>query len=312
MSRKGNTIKIILLGVLVISMLTLMYYTGFGRVGVSPMESSLKDIFAPVQGLAMNLGHRLRGLVSFPFDLVNMADENQLMKKKLAELEGRVRQYEELKLENDRLKKMLDFKSEVASAMGYSLTAAAVIGRDPGNMFGIITINKGAGEGLKPNMTVLSDQGLVGRITTVSPNTAEVLLITDPRSGVAALVQESRSPGIVEGLAGSPGQVRMVHIPIGTEINRGQVVVTSGSGSIYPKGIPIGWILESGREPSGLFSSAVVVPFVDFSRLEEVMVITGARTPAGEIKVAELPYPWGEGKTDLRGRSPAAVKAGEG
>lgn len=299
------------MGVLVISMLALMHYTRFGRAGVSPMESSLKDIIAPVQGLAMNLGHRLRGLVSFPFNLANLADENQLMKKKVSELEGRLRQYEELKLENDRLKKMLDFKSEVASAMGYNLTAAAVIGRDPGNMFGMITINKGAGEGLKPNMAVISDQGVVGRITTVTANTAAVLLITDPRSGVAALVQESRTPGIVEGLAGSPGRVRMIHIPIGSEINRGQVVVTSGSGSIYPKGIPIGWVLESGREPSGLFSSAEIVPFVDFGKLEEVMVITGIRAPAGAINVAALPYPWGEGKTDLRGRSPAAIKAGE-
>ncbi len=308
--RRSNTKRFILLGILIIFMLTLINYTKFGRVAVSPMESSIKDLLAPVQGLAMNLGHRLRGLVSFPFTLVNVADENQLMKKKITDLEGRLRQYEELRSENERFRKLLEFKTGVAPVMGYDLAAAAVIGRDPGNWFGVITINKGSGDGLKPNMVVLNDQGLIGRITSVTTNTSEVLLITDPRSGVAALIQESRSPGMVEGVASSPGRVRMVHIPIGTQINRGQVVVTSGFGSLFPKGVPIGWIREADREPSGLFSSAVIVPYVDFNRLEEVMVITGTRNVQG-AKVAALPFPWGEGQTDLRGRSPGSVRAGE-
>jgi len=309
--RKGNTKKIILFGILIISTLAIMNYTEFGRVGVSPMESAMRDILAPVQGLAMNLGHRLRGLVSFPFTLINISEENQLMKKRVNELEGRIRLSEELRSENDRLKKLLDFKTGVASAVGLDVTGAAVIGRDPGNWFGMITINKGSRHGIKVNMTVLNDQGLIGRITSVSSGTAEVLLITDPRSGVGSLIQETRAPGMVQGEASYPGKVRMVHIPLGTELGRGHIVVTSGFGSIYPKGIPIGWIQESGREPSGLFISAEVAPFVDFNRLEEVMVITGARTPAVASNISVLPHPWGQGNTDVRGRSPGAIRSGE-
>ena len=311
MFRKGSTKKIILFGVLIISTLAVMSYTEFGRVGVSPMESALRDILAPAQGLAMNLGHRLRGLVSFPFTLVNISEENQLMKKRVSELEGKIRVSEELRGENDRLKKLLDFKTGVAPAMGFDVTGAAVIGRDPGNWFGMITINKGSGQGIKVNMTALNDQGLIGRITSVSSNTAEILLITDPRSGVGALVQESRAPGMVKGEASYPGKVRMVNIPLGTELGRGQVVVTSGFGSIYPKGIPIGWIRESGREASGLFISAEVSPFVDFNRLEEVIIITGVRTPAVASNISALPHPWGQGNTDIIGLSPGAIKAGE-
>ena len=308
---RNNTKKVILLGVLVIFMLTLMSYTKFGRVGVSPMESALKDLFAPVQGLAMNLGHRLRGLVSFPFTVVNAADENQLMKKKIAELEGRLRQYEEVRAENERLKKSLEFKTGVAPVMGYELTGAAVVGRDPGNWFGVISINKGTKDGLKLNQVVLNDLGLIGRITSVTGNTAEVLLITDPRSGVAALIQQGRTPGMVEGVASSPGRLKMVHIPIGAEVGRGQVVVTSGFGSLFPKGIPIGRILTTEREASGLFNSAMIEPYVDVNRLEEVMVIIGSRAPKDGNKVAVLPFPWGEGNADLRGRSPASIRAGE-
>jgi rod shape-determining protein MreC len=307
--RRNNTRKIVLLGLLVILLLTLMNYTKFGRVGVSPLESAVRDLFAPLQGLTMNVGHRLRGLVSFPFTLVKAADENQLMKKKITDLEGSLRQYEELKSENERLKKLLDFKSGVAPAMGYELVTAAIIGRSPENWFGVVTINRGSGDGIRPNMVVLNSQGLIGRVTSVSSSTAEVLLITDPRSGVAAMIQDSRTPGMVEGVASSPGRVRMLHIPIGAEINHGQVVVTSGLGSLYPKGIPIGWILEADRESSGLFSSAVVSPYVDFNRLEEVMVITGTRAPLAPPKVAELPSPWGESRAEQRDRSTGALKA---
>jgi len=259
----------------------------------------------------MSLGHRLRGLVSFPFTLYNAAEENQLMKKKLAELENTARQNNEISSENERLKRLLDFKTTVAPAVGFEVTGAAIIGKDPGNWFGIITINKGASQGLRPNMTVINGQGLVGRITSVSSTTSEVLLITDPRSGVSALIQETRAPGMVEGVASFPGQVRMVHIPVEAEPSKGQVVVTSGFGSMYPKGIPIGWVQDSRREPSGLFNSAIVVPFVDFNRIEEVLVITGSAALQEEPNIALLPYPWGEGRADNRGRSPGIVNAGE-
>ncbi|HBV98759.1 MAG TPA: rod shape-determining protein MreC [Desulfotomaculum sp.] len=311
MFRKGNTKKVILLGLLVVLMLVLMNYTESGRVRVSPMETVLRDILAPVQGLTMSLGHRLRGLVSFPFTLYNAAEENQLMKKKLAELENTARQNNEISSENERLKRLLDFKTTVAPAVGFEVTGAAIIGKDPGNWFGIITINKGASQGLRPNMTVINGQGLVGRITSVSSTTSEVLLITDPRSGVSALIQETRAPGMVEGVASFPGQVRMVHIPVEAEPSKGQVVVTSGFGSMYPKGIPIGWVQDSRREPSGLFNSAIVVPFVDFNRIEEVLVITGSAALQEEPNIALLPYPWGEGRADNRGRSPGIVNAGE-
>ncbi|MFZ5596912.1 MAG: rod shape-determining protein MreC [Bacillota bacterium] len=306
MFRRGNTRKYLLLGVLIIFIIVLMNYTRFGRAGVSPVESALRDVVAPVQGLSINLGHRLRGLVSFPFSLVNAAKENQLMKERIGELEGRIYQDEELRSENERLKRLLDFKTVVAPQAGFNTVTAAVVGRDPGNWFGMITINKGSRNGLKPDMAVINDQGLVGRITSVNTYTAEVLLITDFRSGVSALIQDSRSPGIVEGTAGYPGKVRMVHIPIETEVTPGQVVLTSGFGSMYPKGIPIGRIQELGRDSSGLFNTAEVIPFVDFNRLEEVMVITGTGAQAGGVSA--LPDPWGVALNNSVAAPPTGVK----
>jgi len=302
---KGNTKQLVIIVLFILGLLVLMRYTDFNRVSVSPIESSFRDILSPVQELAMNIGHRFRRLVSLPFAAISTADENQLMKKRITELEGLLRQTEELKTENERLKKLLDFKTDLAPAIGFQLSGASVIGRDPNNWFGIITINKGSDDGIKPNMTVLNQQGLIGRITSVSSETAEVLLITDPRSGVSALVQQNRVPGMVEGVASYPGQVRMVHISLGSSVEKGEAVVTSGVGSIYPKGVPIGWIQEVGREPSGLFGSAEIIPYVDFNRLEEVMIVTGVspvdNTQEGG-KTSALPYPWGS-NVNVAGRN---------
>lgn len=309
MPRQVSFKKIFLLALLVGMTLVTIKYTAFGRVTVTPIEAALRDVFSPVQGLATQVGHRLRGLVSFPFDVVGMTSRNERLEARVEALEGRLRQMEEYRQENQRLKKLLDFKSNTGGAMGLELTSAAVIGRDPGNWFGFISINKGSVDGIARDMTVITPEGLVGRVTSVGRNTGEVLLITDPRSGVGTLVQETRAPGLVEGVASAPGEVRMVHVPIGTVVKDGHVVITSGLGSLYPKGIPVGIVTSVGREPSGLFNSAMVDPFVDFDRLEEVMVITGTRPPGNTVSLADIPSPWGYRKN--YGGSPGTIRAGE-
>lgn len=312
---QGNTKKIIALAVLIIIMLTAINHTKFGKVNMSPIESALKDIVVPVQGLVMNVGHRLRGLVSFPLRIVNMSEENQLMKDKITKLEGQLRQFEEMKSENDRFQVLLDFKSNTAPMMGYNLATASVVGHDISNWFGILTLNKGSAHGLNTNMVVVNDQGLIGRIISITEHTADVLLVTDPRSGVAALIQENRATGLLEGVANAPGYLKMVHIPLDSDLHPGQVVISSGFGSLYPKGIPIGRITDIEPDPSGLFLSALVTPFVDINKLEEVMIITEQLQlqPQSEPNVSLLPYPWGQGDSAPKkgGRSPGALTVAE-
>ncbi|WP_165792175.1 rod shape-determining protein MreC [Desulfocucumis palustris] len=301
--------RIFLLAVLVLLTLALVKYTAYGRLSVSPVEAALRDALSPVQGLATQVGHRLKGLVSFPFDVVGMTRRNHELSENLKKAEGQLRQLEEYRLENQRLQKLLDFHSNTAQAMGFELTNAAVISRDPGNWFGMLRINKGSDQGIQKNMTVLSPEGLVGRISSVSADTAEVLLITDPRSGVGALIQENRTPGLVEGVSPATGQIRMVHIPTGALVKKNQVVITAGMGSLYLKGIPVGTVSTVGRESSGLFKSATLVPFVDFDRLEEVMVITSSGAPGSKVSLADIPPPWGQ--AEKSGGSPGTVRAGE-
>ncbi len=238
----------------------------------------MRDVFAPLQKFSVTATRWLEGKLSLPIALINATRQNKQLTREVAELKGRLVELEECRLENERLKKLLDFQTRLPG--DFKGTSAAVIGRDPGNWFQTITLNKGFRQGVQVNMTVLVPEGLVGRVVKVSANTAQVMLITDPRSAISSLVQETRSPGIVEGTSDTSGRLRMIHIPYDIFVRRGQTVVTSGLGSLFPKGVAVGQIMDAKKDPTGLFYNATVQPFVDFNRLEEVFIITEL---AGEL-----------------------------
>ncbi len=264
--------KLVLLGLLIIVMVTGLHYSAGGIERLTPLASSVRDILSPVQRVIMIAGREVSNLVTTPAKLIGLSKRYRQLDEKNSQLESQLLQFKEISEENIRLKKMLDFRTDLAPQL--ATEAAAVTGRDHGNWFGSITINKGENQGIKSDMTVITPAGLVGRVIRVSGNTAEVLLITDPRSGVGSMVQETRSPGILEGVTGGQGSLKMVHIPADLTPDRGNRVITAGLGSVFPKGIPIGTVREVRKEEAGLFKMAEIEPYVDFNRLEEVLVVT--------------------------------------
>lgn len=271
MPRRGSGKKTIFFLIIILVAIVVMKSTGLKIDLMSPLEGALRDALAPVQKISIAMARWAGNALSSPLSLINSARRNKELSQRIDELQGRLENYEEYRLENERLKKLLDFQ---AATRDLKFTAAGVIGRDPGNWFKTISVDKGSRQGIKVNMTVLLPEGLVGRVIRVSDRTAEIMLITDPRSAVSSTIQESRSPGIVEGTADSLARLRMVHIPYDAVVSNGQVIVTSGFGSLFPKGIPIGEIIEIKKDPTGLYYNAVLQPFVDFNRIEEVLIIT--------------------------------------
>jgi len=265
--------RLFLLAVLLSVTLAAMHVTVPERVRLTPLKFRFRDALAPVQVSFTWLGRQVHHLMSLPVSMIRAGERNQALEQEVARLESQVIQLNEYKLENERLSNLLNYKQVMAKR--YNLLSASVISRDPGNWFGTIFLNRGTDDGVKENMAVLTPEGLVGRVIFVAPATCEVLLITDPRSGVGSLVQDTRTSGIVEGIAGSLGMARMIHIPNDAPVEVGQAVITSGLGSIFPKSIPVGEIAGIRSEPSGLFKSADIRPFADLSRLEEVLIITG-------------------------------------
>jgi rod shape-determining protein MreC len=256
-----------------------MRFTVPERTGQIGLELKFRDVLAPVQTGLTWLGRQGSYLVSLPVSMVGAAARSQALEQEVERLESEKIQFNEYLLENQRLTALLDYKQVMIN--NYNFQIASVIGRDPGNWFGTLTLNRGSGEGVMENMAVLTPDGLVGRVITVSFSTSEVLLITDPRSGVGSLIQDNRTTGIVEGVAGSSGMARMIHIPNNAMVEIGQAVVTSGQGSIFPKGIPVGVINNIHNDPSGLFLIADILPYANLNKLEEVLIVTYVQ-PAAE------------------------------
>lgn len=198
--------------------------------------------------------------------------EWESLEKENADLKSRTVDYDEVVAENDRLRALLDFKS---SHNQYQLLAGSVISRDYGTWTNTMIIDVGSGEGVEKNMPVITPAGVVGFISDVYPHSSRVQLMTDPRTSIGAIVQrpESRVSSVVRGNGNVPTEPQFVNIAKDADILEGDTLVTSGFGSIYPKGLYIGTIVSIHQNENDFVKYAVIRPGVDFSKLEEVFVI---------------------------------------
>jgi len=166
---------------------------------------------------------------------------------------------------------------EVAKTLPFDTVRATVIARDPSNILATVVLGVGTNEGVKAGHVVVSDQGLVGRITEAGANYSKVLLVTDPASTLSALVEGSRATGIVRGQYGDA--LIMEWILQTEKVRPGDVVVTAGLGlgeelrSLYPKGLVIGKVVQLQNAEAAAYQRAIIAPAVDLRRLENVLVV---------------------------------------
>ena len=165
-------------------------------------------------------------------------------------------------------------------ALPFKTTAAPVIARDPSGVLKTIVIGAGTDQGVRVDQVVLSEQGVVGRVSEAGSNYAKVVLITDSASTLSALIQTSRSSGIVRGQYGD--SLIMEWILQSDPVKPGDIVVTAGLGlgnelrSLYPKGLVVGTVVDVTKAEVSAYQRAVVAPAVDFRKLENVLVVTDA------------------------------------
>lgn len=210
-------------------------------------------------------------------ELRKLRFEHDSLLEKILEYQIRDRDYIEVKQENFRLKKQLDFKT----SSDYIFKPAEVIAHEPGNIFNAIIINKGTFHGVKDNMPVIAYQygyqGLVGKIIETGYLTSKIIPVYDTTSYVAARMLESRYEGLINGLGNKNGSLVMNYVSKNAfkSLKNGDLVVTSGMQSIYPRGLYIGRI--RGIDMPEWQTSLVleIEPVIDFSRLEYVLILTG-------------------------------------
>ncbi|SDE73369.1 hypothetical protein SPACI_019730 [Sporomusa acidovorans DSM 3132] len=252
------------------------------------MEHVVTTLLTPVEYVLGKIGYGIRHAGSFTSDIMTVYRDNQALQAEIAELRQNNVNTTEILAENARLRAMLDYKK---GAPQFDFVTAQVIARDPGTWTSIIMINRGASDGIAKDMTVVTAQGLVGNVISVYNNSAKVQLILDPRSAVGCLVQrpESRVAGIVEGSSANQQTPHMVNIARDADIIKGDKIITSGFGGIFPKGLLVGEVLDIVNDEGGLLKYAVLKPAVDFDRLEEVLVIVRSREPLPEAVTPAVP-----------------------
>lgn len=193
-------------------------------------------------------------------DNMALLEENRRLLNTIANLR-------ETQQENIRLRRLLQFE-EKFNIQG---VVARVVAKDVSTEFRSIRINRGESSGIRKSMAVVTNEGIVGRILRTTPNTSDVVTIVDLVSAVDAVVERSRARGIVEGLTDDICQLKFALRT--DDIQPGDVLISSGLGGIFPKGVMVGTVSQVNRKPYGITQEVDVRPSVDFSKLEEVMVV---------------------------------------
>jgi rod shape-determining protein MreC len=247
--------------------LVLMSLRAQQRKGVEFFDALLMEIGSPFQKASTFVSKTIRGTFQQYVFLVNLEKENRMLKQKVAELQAETHQIKEMRLANDRLRHLLQFREKNSSSM----IGAEVIGQDPSSWFKSVTIDKGERDGVKRGMAVVSPTGIIGQILKTAPHYATVLLITDYNSAIDSIVQRTRAKAIVEGKGENRCQLK--YLLRTEEVAVGDTVVTSGLGGNFPKGLMVGEIKQVDKKGHGIFQHAELVPSVDFTQIEEVFVI---------------------------------------
>lgn len=222
---------------------------------------------SPVATVSSGVTNYFRSIAN----LRSAQDENTDLKKKVEELQLKIASSEGLAAENDRLKALLNLKDQSK----INVLPARIIGRDPSLWFDSCVINQGSLNGVKLNMPVVANGGLVGRITAVSPLTAQVDLLTRDKSGVGAVIGEvgtSNALGVVMGTSKN-GLLEMRYVPGTTDVQVGQSVFTTGQDGIYPAGLKVGDIVDMKSYGSSQPYQIFIQPAASLSSIQEVGVL---------------------------------------
>ena len=226
---------------------------------------------APFQEVITRSIRFVREIWRHYFYLVAVAKENEQLQRELSLTIEKNRQLVEIEFSNQRLRNLLSFQRNVTDRV----LAAEVIGKDPSPWFKTIIIDKGSFDGIEKGLPVVIPEGIVGQVISVSSRHSKVLLIIDPNSAADALIQRTRSRGLIKGSLG--GRCLFQYVLRKHDIRVGDTVISSGLDSVYPKGLQIGKVSGVVRRNAGIFQEVTVIPYVDFEKIEEVLVVMNPR-----------------------------------
>lgn len=265
--------RLIILLVCIIILVGLIGYSMSENRSVTAPEQFINDSVSWVQSIFAKPAHFVAGFFENLEEMKNLYKENQILKSHLDEYAALQVEVNDLRKQNEELKGALEVRDNFYD---YTVRAAMIIHRSPDRWNEFIGINKGAQDGIEENMAVMTSKGLIGKVHEVSQFSATIQLLTDQdrTNRISAVVEGDETIyGFIEGIDEETGYLNFTKIDIDAEIEEGQLVVTSGLGGIFPKGLPIGEIVAYDTDEFGLTQTAYVKPSADFSRLDYVLII---------------------------------------
>ena len=263
------------------------------------LQGFVTEVVSPPLQLVGKVFYAFEGVYKNYIWLRNVRAENEELKKQIALLQNQLTAYQEAFIQNQRLRRLLDFKR----ATGYKTIAAQVVVHDLTGWFQTLIVNKGFKDGVAADMPVVNEEGAIGRILDVSAHYSRVLLITDEESAVDAIDVRNRVRGILCGK--DINGCILKYVSANLDVEDGDLIITSGKDGIFPKGLRLGIVHAVYRDPSSMFQRVDVKPLVQLSTIEEVLIIKHRRIEMGPVESA-LP------QTSERHRLPPAAKSRNG
>jgi rod shape-determining protein MreC len=253
---------------------------------LAPVRNLVQAALAPVRGTITTVAQDLSRRVEDAETIEALRDRNEELESLANRLMVENLKLRELERENKLLRQLLNY---TRSNPQFDYQPTTVIGRsigvDPTNLLYFVYVDVGAREGIAKDMPVITDRGLVGRVTAVGPNSAQVLMLIDPGSVVNAVIQGSQATGIVRG--NIDGTLFMERIPQNETINPSDIVLTSGLGGNFPDKLVIGQITEVSQRDQDMFQTARIRPTVDFGKLEKMLIVTSFEPVDFEAEILE-------------------------
>jgi rod shape-determining protein MreC len=241
---------------------------GTDKGGVRLIRSWVVGLVAPPERVLHGTGKGLRGMWTNYVDLIHVRQQDKDLKAELDRLRLQEDSLAEDARQAQRLQVLLGFREKYI----YKTVAAQVIGTSGTEQSQVLLIDKGSRDGIKPDMPVITPDGIVGKTRDVFRHTSQILEISDATSGAGVILEKTRIRGVLRG--DTWGQPEMVNVSPDDRIQRGEAVLTSGGDAIYPRGLAVGTVDRVVPDPEGTLVNVLIRPSANLSRLEEVLVIT--------------------------------------
>ncbi|MDO5601837.1 MAG: rod shape-determining protein MreC [Oscillospiraceae bacterium] len=248
------------------------YAAANGRLSNAPQEL-LNAVLVPVQRFSAAVSGGISGFFEKFAQADEIAAENERLEEEIVRLRQQLIEYDQYKAENEMYRKTLQLQEENRS---FTQVSASVIGRDPLEKYYSFTIDQGENAGIEVNDVVICPEGVVGKVLETGPNYAKVITVLDPRVNIGCTVSRTRDIGTAAGTAelAQEGKLALSYLPRETLTTENDIVVTTGYGGIFPKGLILGTVEDVRPESSGKSMYAVLRPTVDISTITMVFVIT--------------------------------------